>query len=61
VGEYLTKLHAPEHTRVRASTITVQDLDSKELDLLGNAKSLAPDGAGYVGTVAIFVRVLRRM
>ena len=51
------ELHAVEDGRVLASPLGVEDLDSHDLGLLGNAKGGAGDGARDVAAVALLVRV----
>jgi hypothetical protein len=60
-GEYLTELHSPEHTRVRAGTIGTQDLHSQKLHLLGDTEGLATNCARDVAAVALLISVLDKM
>lgn len=53
----LTKVHAGDDARVCAGALGVQDLDADQGGLLGDAKSLAADGAGHVGAVAVGIGV----
>lgn len=53
----LTKVHACNDPRVGARALSVQDLNTNQGSLLGDAKSLAADGASHVGAMAVGVGV----
>lgn len=55
----LTKLHAGNDARVGTTAIGIQDLDGDELDLLGDTKVPAANGASNVGSVTVPIRILK--
>lgn len=54
----LTELHPGNDTRVRTGAVSSQDLDGHQVDLLGDTKGLATDGAGNVAAVTLLICVL---
>lgn len=49
------ELHALEDIRVLATSISTEDTDSNEVDLLGNTESSTANGAGDVASVAVLI------
>ena len=52
-------VHTSNDTRGRARTLSVQDLDTDQLDLLGDSIDGTSDDTGQVGTVTVLVGVGR--